>query len=77
MLLLSLSQVSSDGRDKKPFDSCFPFSSFLSDLLQDMRENAEAIAGAVSDLPCNIRREEGQSLVIGGSPLEILEGKGV
>ena len=31
----------------------------------------------VSDLPCNIRREGGQSLVIGGSSLVILEGKGV
>ena len=29
----------------------------------------------VSDLPCNIRREGGQSLVIGGSSLVILEGK--
>ena len=28
----------------------------------------------VSDLPCNIRREGGQSLVIGGSSLVILEG---
>ena len=27
-----------------------------------------------SDLPCNIRREGGQSLVIGGSSLVILEG---
>ena len=30
---------------------------------------------AVSDLPCNIRREGGQSLVIGGPSLVILEGK--
>ena len=30
---------------------------------------------AVSDLPCNVRREGGQSLVIGGSSLVILEGK--
>ena len=29
----------------------------------------------VSDLPCNIRREGGQSLVIGGQPLVMLEGK--
>ena len=29
----------------------------------------------VSDLPCNIRREGGKSLVIGGSSLVILEGK--
>ena len=29
----------------------------------------------VSDLPCNIRREGGQSLVIGGSSLVILEEK--
>ena len=29
----------------------------------------------VSDLPCNIRREGGQSLVIGGPSLVILEGK--
>ena len=27
------------------------------------------------DLPCNIRREGGQSLVIGGSSLVVLEGK--
>ena len=31
--------------------------------------------GWVSDLPCNVRRERGQSLVIGGSSLVILEGK--
>ena len=31
----------------------------------------------VSDLPCNIRREGGQSLVIGGPSLVILEGKSV
>ena len=30
---------------------------------------------SVSDLPCNIRREGGKSLVIGGSSLVILEGK--
>ena len=30
---------------------------------------------AVSDLPCNVRREGGQSLVIGGSSVVILEGK--
>ena len=30
---------------------------------------------AVSDLPCNIRREGGESLVIGGSSLVISEGK--
>ena len=29
----------------------------------------------VTSLPCNIRREGGQSLVIGGSSLVILEGK--
>ena len=29
----------------------------------------------VSDLPCDVRREGGQSLVIGGSSLVILEGK--
>ena len=29
----------------------------------------------VSDRPCNVRREGGQSLVIGGSSLVILEGK--
>ena len=29
----------------------------------------------VSDLPCNVRREGGSSLVIGGSSLVILEGK--
>ena len=32
---------------------------------------------AVSDLSCNIRREGKQSLVVGGSSLVILEGKGV
>ena len=31
--------------------------------------------GLVSDPPCNIRREGGQSLVIGASSLVILEGK--
>ena len=31
--------------------------------------------GVVSDLPCVIRREGGQSLVIGGPSLVILEGK--
>ena len=30
----------------------------------------------VSDLPCGIRREGGQSLVIGGPSLVILEGRG-
>ena len=38
-----------------------------------------ALSGAeleqVSDLPCDVRREGGQSLVIGGSSLVILEGK--
>ena len=29
----------------------------------------------VSDLPCNVRREGGQSLVIGGSSLVMLEGR--
>ena len=29
----------------------------------------------VSDLPCNIRREGGQSLVVGGPSLVMLEGK--
>ena len=29
----------------------------------------------VSDLPCNVRREAGSSLLIGGSSLVILEGK--
>ena len=31
--------------------------------------------GAVSDLPCNVRREGGKSLVIKGQSLVILEGK--
>ena len=31
--------------------------------------------GGVSDLPCNIRREGGKPLVIGGPSLVILEGK--
>ena len=30
--------------------------------------------GWVSDLPCNVRREGGQSLVVGGPSLVILEG---
>ena len=41
--------------------------------------DAVAAAGtsvaAVSDRPCNVRREGGQSLVIGGPSLVILEGK--
>ena len=37
-----------------------------------VEQNRQAVA---SDLPCNIRREGGQSLVIGGSSLVILEGK--
>ena len=35
----------------------------------------QEIKNMVSDLPCNIRRERGQSLVIGGSSLVILQGK--
>ena len=31
----------------------------------------------VSDIPCNITREGGKSLVISGSSLVVLEGKGV
>ena len=38
--------------------------------------NSELVmAQLVSDLPCNIRREAGQSLLIGGSSLVILQGK--
>ena len=33
------------------------------------------LAIQVSDLPCNIRREEGKSLVLGGSSLVLSEGK--
>ena len=33
------------------------------------------VSRQVSDLPCNVRREGGQSLVIGGSSLVVLEGK--
>ena len=33
------------------------------------------VATAVSDLPCDVRREGGQSLVIGGSSLVMLEGR--
>ena len=40
-------------------------------------EVREVEARAVSDLPCNIRREGGQSLVIGGTSFVILDGKGV
>ena len=32
-------------------------------------------AGMVSDLPCDVRREGGQSLVMGGSSLVLIEGK--
>ena len=45
-----------------------------------LSEERKALHGAcaaslqVSDLLCNIRREAGQSLVIGGSSLVILEG---
>ena len=49
--------------------------------LRIVRERSEKGARrsccVVSDLPCNFRREGGQSLVIGGSSLVILEGKGV
>ena len=40
--------------------------------------DASAVAAeyAVSDLPCNFRREGGQSLVIGGPSLVMLEGEG-
>ena len=31
--------------------------------------------GLVSDLPCDVRREGGKSLVIGGSSLVMLKGK--
>ena len=41
----------------------------------DMAQTAECMLLQVSDLPCNIRREGGQSLVIGGSSLVILEGR--
>ena len=37
--------------------------------------NPASVYRSVSDLPCNIRREGGQSLVIGGPSLVILEGK--
>ena len=48
--------------------------------LQSYDDDVYAILSAksnskVSDLPCNIRREGGQSLVIGGPSLVILEGK--
>ena len=36
-----------------------------------------SFAPTVSDLPCNVRREGGQSLVIGGSSLVILEERRV
>ena len=35
----------------------------------------EELATVVSDRPCNVRREGGQSLVLGGPSLVILEGK--
>ena len=38
-------------------------------------EKGDESIGWVSDLPCDIRREGGQSLLIGGSSLVILEGK--
>jgi hypothetical protein len=40
-----------------------------------MRASLSPMFDPVSDLPCSIRREGGQSLVIGGSSLVILEGK--
>ena len=40
----------------------------------DSDENFVKVSCQVSDLPCNVRREGGQSLVIGGSSLVILEG---
>ena len=39
------------------------------------RSSSAGRALQASDLPCNVRREEGQSLVIGGPSLVILEGK--
>ena len=43
----------------------------------DLASREEGRVHLVSVLPCNSRREGGQSLVIGGSSLVILEGKGV
>ena len=47
------------------------------EVLKVVQHFPEAISymETVSDLPCNVRREGGQSLVIGGSSLVILEGK--
>jgi hypothetical protein len=42
-------EVKADGTDKKPFDSQFPFSFFISDALESMREAAETI-GAKGDV---------------------------
>ena len=42
----------------------------VASLLDRLRDEAQA-----SDLPCDVRREGGQSLVIGGSSLVMLEGK--
>ena len=45
-------------------------------LRQNPRRDIQfPIPPSVSDLPCNVRREGGKSLVIGGSFLVILEGK--
>ena len=41
----------------------------------EKREAQKLEALKVSDLPCNIRREGGQSLVIGGPSLVMLEGR--
>ena len=38
-------------------------------------EQARRLSRAKALFPCNIKREGGQSLVIGGSSLVILEGK--
>ena len=42
-------EVKADGTDKKPFVSLFPFSFFLSDAFESMRESAETI-GAKGDV---------------------------
>ena len=54
-----------------------PMSAPWSCPIMDKQHGMECIVQpfVVSDLPCNVRRERGQSLVIGGSSLVILEGK--
>ena len=55
-------------------DLCSAGDGWHQHMLQDMLLSGTTY-NSVSGLPCNVRREGGQSLVIGGSSLVILEGK--